>query len=111
MAILETIGKYLKAADLDTEADTVLTIAGIRRETIEGKDGKEDEVKWVARFEGLSQGLVLNATNIAAFKAVLNVEDTNDMVGKEITLYVKDDVQFGSKTMAGIRVRIPKAKK
>lgn len=111
MAILETIGKYLKAADLPNDTDTVVTIESISREVIKGKDGKEDETKWVAHFVGMDQGLVLNATNINAIKAVLNVEDTDDMEGQQISLYIKDDVQFGSKTMAGIRVRVKKAVK
>lgn len=102
MAILETIGKYLKAADINGEV--VVTIDSIDREVIKGRDGKEDETKWVAHFVGMDQGLILNATNINAIKAVLNVEDTDDMEGKQITLIVKD-VPFGGKEVPAIRVQ------
>jgi hypothetical protein len=106
MAILNPITEHLQASDLDPKQDTVVTIQVIERKTIKGKDGKPDEVKWVAKFKGMDQDLILNATNIASIKAVLNVEDTDDMKGKQISLYVKPDVQFGSKTMPGIRVRV-----
>lgn len=71
--------EYLKAADL-TKA-TVFTIASVTIETL-GEDKKP-----VLHFKGTDKALALNKTNAAIICEVLGTEETEDWVGKRISIY------------------------
>ena len=89
-------GNFLKAGDLAGES-RVITITGITHEEV------GDDKKYVVRFEGSDQGLVLNQTNNNALMAILGT-DSKGWVGKRVELY-STKVQFGSKQVDAIRVR------
>jgi hypothetical protein len=108
VAKLATVGKYLKHTDLPDSEDTLLTIKHAALETFD-KDGKTDK-KWCLYFEEIEQGLALNKTNTNAVLKATGVDDTDDLPGKRIALYVKDDVEFAGEIVSAIRVR-PKAVK
>jgi hypothetical protein len=94
-------GKYLKHQELDGK-DWVFTITSFKHENL-GKD-EEKEMKWVLYFEEMEKGFALNKTNGVVI-CELYGEEMNDWVGKKITLYEKDDVEFAGKLVSAIRVR------
>ena len=99
-------GRYLKHQDLQGQ-DMVLTIDRVTREGIKEKDGSEKK-KFILYFKEVEKGLVLNATNMNTLYAVLKSDESDDWIGKRITLYEKEDVEFGGKLVSAIRIR-PKA--
>ena len=98
--------RYLKHQDLNG-ADMVLTIARVTREEIQDKDGTSKK-KFILYFKELEKGLVLNTTNMNTLYAVLKTDESDEWIGKRITLYEKDDIEMGGEIKSGIRVR-PKA--
>lgn len=98
--------RYLKHQDLNG-ADMVLTIARVTREEIKEKDGTSKK-KFILYFKELEKGLVLNTTNMNTLYAVLKTDESDEWIGKRITLYEKDDIEMGGEIKSGIRVR-PKA--
>ena len=98
---LDTIfpSKYVKASDLKGKQPTV-AIAEAKIEAV-GQDSK----KLVLYFQGTEKGLVCNRTNADRI-AHLYGNDTDDWVGKEITLY-SEMVNFQGKVVDAIRVKAP----
>ena len=89
-----------KATDLGKE-DRVMTITSAEMEEI-GR-GKDMETKIVLEFKGQKKKLALNKTNAKSI-AKLHGDDTDDWVGKKITLYATE-TEFNGDTVACIRVR------
>lgn len=100
-------GKFLNAKDLDDE-DMIVTIKRIVEEEVGQGDQKED--KWIVYFKGMEKGLVLNKTNANTLASLLG-DETDDWIGKQVTLCVMD-VEFKGKMMPGLRFksRLPKPK-
>jgi len=107
---------YLSAADLK-ERDVDLTIADLQVEEMKVKDG-DDERKPILYFvETRAKGkgkkekrLVLNKTN-AMIIAKIHGFETNEWIGKRITLYPTEVFAFGeTKTCIRIRPKAPKEK-
>jgi hypothetical protein len=92
--------RYLKAGDFE-DGDATLTIADIRQERI--GQGRDADDKWIVYFEEEEKGLVLNKTNSNSI-AKLHGDDTDDWIGKEITLFATE-VQFQSEMVEAIRIR------
>ena len=93
--------KYLKAHDLLNDGDLIVTISDFVIEVV-GNDQLTS--KPVLYFRELPmKGLILNKTNANTI-ADLYGEDTEDWIGKKITLY-SCEVTFDDKTSLGIRVR------
>ncbi len=90
--------KWMSAKDLDGQ-DKVVTIRRIEEETIAQED------KWVLYFDlrQSTKGLVLNQTNAKAI-AKLHGEDSDEWIGKSITLF-PTEVQFKQEMVEAIRVR------
>ncbi len=91
---------YLKAAEL--EGDTVYTIKSVEIETL-GKD-ENAEQKPVVYFQEVELGLALNKTNANTISGLYGPE-TNDWIGKQITLF-STEVDFQGKQTLAIRVRM-----
>ena len=102
MPKFSTEGKYLKHAELDGQ-DWVLTIDRVKQEVV-GKD-EDATKKWVVYFKETEKGFVLNATNGKTICKILGTEEMDEWLGRKITLYVKDDVEFGGEMVSAIRVR------
>lgn len=94
-------GNWLSAADLGEE-DHVCIIQDVRSEMI--GQGERARLKLVVKFREFEKPLVCNLTNAKTI-AALHGDETNDWVGKRITLWVNPDVQFGSEIVSAIRVR------
>jgi len=88
--------KYLKAADLQGR-DVQVVMANVRIEDIGDGD------KPVLYFQGKEKGLVLNKTN-ANNIAILYGSETNNWIGKPVTLY-SAWVDFQGRSVEAIRVR------
>lgn len=102
MAKFSTDSKYLKHQELDGQ-DWVVTIDRVTQEMME--KGEKKEKKWVLYFKEMDKGMALNATNGKTLIKILGTDEMNDWIGKRITLYVKDDIEFNGELVSGIRVR------
>lgn len=94
--------KFLRAADL--ESDATFTIKKVDIETV-GQGNDADE-KPVVYFKETDKGLALNKTNANTI-ANLYGGETNEWVGKQVTLF-PTEVDFGGKQTLAIRVRSKK---
>ena len=93
-------GEYISAADLKPTGPLKISIAGF-----EIKNFGEDGDKPVISFVGTDKKLVLNKTNGSVI-ADIHGSETNNWVGKQITLYpTKTD--FGGKLVDCIRIQHP----
>lgn len=90
--------KWLAAADLD-DADFTVTIRGCTPEEV-----TPNERKWVLWFEETDKGMVLNKTNSKMISQLLLSDDTDDWVGRRITLF-PTQVDFQGDQVDAIRVR------
>lgn len=92
--------KYLTAADLDGQ-DLLFTITKATLETL--GQGADAEDKLVLSLKGEAKGFVCNKTNATAIAKHLGSDDTDDWIGKNITLGPRE-VQFGKDMVWSIRV-------
>ena len=93
----------LKSQDiLDAGGEMTLTISKIEMKTFD-RDAGDTDTKPIVYFEEGKQ-LVLNVTNKNAIAEMHGQEDTDQWIGKQVTLTVKD-VEFQGKTVLGIRVK------
>jgi hypothetical protein len=94
-------GQYLKASDIDGEV--VYQIESIGAAMLKNNTGQEEE-KPLLHFRGTDTGLVLNVTNANAIVKALGSDETDDWLGRKITLYTTD-VEFRGDWVAAIRVK------
>jgi hypothetical protein len=97
------ISVYLKADSVKKAGEQVVTITSIEAETL-GR-GDEAQNKLVAYFEELDQGLVLNKSNLSTLEEIFKSDETDDYIGKKITLWFDPSVRFSGKRVGGIRVK------
>ena len=95
---LDYIGNYLKQEDI--QHPQVVTVIDVFEDELPG----EARSKLVARFNEFSKPMVLNTTNIKRFMKIFGTGDTGQWRG-EVTLYVDHDIEFGGKTVGGLRVK------
>ena len=93
--------RYLKKEDIDDEG-VVATIAKIERENV-APDEQPAEYKGVCYFAELPKGLVLNSTNLEVLKTFGRT--ANDVIGKQVEVYVDPNVMFSGRRTGGIRLR------
>jgi len=104
-------GGYLKASDIDEMM--VVTIESVEAVSLKDSTGSE-VIKPLLHLAGMESGLVLNKTNANLVCKALGSDDTDDWVGRKITLYVAE-VEFRGDIVPAIRVKSkapsgPKAK-
>ena len=95
--------KYLSGEDLVKSGEVFLTIKAVERDALPDKAG-DKVVKGVVRFEEEKRGLVLNRTNANRI-AKMHSTETDNWVGKKITLYPESVEAFG-KIVDAVRVRL-----
>lgn len=93
------LGSYLKQDDFDEP--TVATISGAK--SVEFED--EDKDKLALYFEELDKGMILNATNINLLTALFGSDETDEWMGKQVTIYTDPNIMFGGKKVGGLRVK------
>ena len=92
----------LKSQDLlDAGGEMTLTIEKIEMKTFDRDDGNKDTKPIIYFAEG--KQMVCNKTN-AGVIADMHGDDTDDWIGKSVTLTVRD-VEFQGKTVMGIRIK------
>ena len=93
--------KYLKKEDCTPPM--TLTISGLSKENL-ARDGEPPEMRWILQFSEAVKPCVLNMTNIRMIAHVTGSEETNDWIGKKITLWNDPTVSFNG-NVGGIRVQ------
>lgn len=97
--------KYMKKGDLDDhDGEAVVTIVGVKRANIAREDEAE-EMKWLIKFKEFDKPMVLNSTNIQLIARATGSEDTDDWKGKQVILYVDENVSFAGKLVGGLRIK------
>ena len=90
-------------ASWDIDKDTVVTIKQVVAGEVGGHQGQAMKKRPIVFFEGATKGMVCNATNGKSIASMYG-NDTDDWIGKRITLYTTDVEVAGAKVGA-IRVR------
>jgi hypothetical protein len=97
--------KYIKQSDV--EQPTLVTITKLT--TADVSQNQSGDMKWVAVFSELDKPMVLNSTNLKRI-AKAHGDDSDGWIGKQMVLYVDEDVEFGGEVVGGLRLRAPKVK-
>jgi ribosomal protein L24E len=100
--------KYVKKDDVDPAL--LVTFSRFSHENV-AQENQPEELKWVAYFEEMDKGLVLNSTNLQLAAQALGSDDTDDWIGHQVVLYNDPNVSFGGKLTGGVRIRAPKKTK
>jgi len=98
--------KYIKQTDITAPA--LVTIKSV--ELTDVSPNNSGEMKWVCEFKELAKPMVLNSTNIKRI-AKAHGDDSDMWTGKQMVIYVDEDVEFGGEIVGGLRLRAPKAAK
>lgn len=96
--------KYLKKEDV--QPPLIVTVSGLSKENL-AKDGETPEMKPILHFSEAVKPMVLNMTNAKLIAMVTGSEETDDWIGKKVTLWNDPTVSFGEKMTGGIRVQMP----
>lgn len=94
--------KYLTKDDVG-EDGMILTIKGVRMETLETDDGNEDKV--VLHFAENVKPMVLNRTNAQLIAVATGAKTAGESKGKKIVVFNDPTVSFGGKITGGLRIR------
>jgi hypothetical protein len=93
--------RFLKASDLPEGRDVIVTIEKANVEDI--GQGTNKDRKIVLGFKGKDKELVCNKTNANSISKIYG-DETEDWIGKPISLFVMD-VEYQGDLMPAIRVR------
>lgn len=99
-------GKWLRKKHIDPTKDTAMTISGVVVDRFEPdeEDEAEGEECLALKFDDIRQQLGLNETNNGVMIEMLGHE-TDDWVGKRITLFVDPTVKYKGERTGGVRIR------
>jgi hypothetical protein len=92
--------RYVQASDIGDQGK-IVTIVDLKIEELKGRDGTVNQ-KGVLYFDSGIKPLPLNNTNVAKLKELFGKE-TDDWIGKDIYLVVRNVEAFG-KPALGIRI-------
>src|SRR3990167_9283820 len=96
--------KYLKQSDVDGEVEvTILKIGQINV----AREDEQPEMKWAAKLEEFKKPMVLNSTNLQLLAKACDSEESDDWIGKKVTIFADPNVYFGGKLVGGLRVKLP----
>src|SRR5262249_44486974 len=99
--------KYLKKEDVTPPVTA--TISKVSGPVNIGGEGAK-KMRYMLHFEELDKPMVLNSTNGQLIAQITGSDETDDWIGKRVTLYNDPNVSYGGKLLGGIRVRAPKPK-
>lgn len=94
--------KYLTKDDVG-EDGMILTVKGVRMETLETDEGNEDKV--VLHFIENVKPMVLNRTNAQLIAVATGAKTAGEAKGKKIVVFNDPTVSFGGKITGGLRIR------
>lgn len=96
--------KYLTAADFE-DGDVTVTIIGAEIETVgQGADASQ---KIIIKLKGFKKDFVCNKVNANTIAKVTGSDDTDDWIGKRVTIGASE-VEFKGDMVMSIRVRLKK---
>ncbi len=95
------LGQYIAAVEFGEKRPT-MTIASVKLETLPTETGGEKD-RWIVRFTEAKRGWVLNLTNAQLLAALFGSRNTDDWIGKRVTLRA-EKVRLGGQMVDGIRV-------
>jgi hypothetical protein len=95
--------KYASGEDLKGQTPT-LAIESLHREQMHPQPGSPAVEKWVIYFKGASKGIILSAPLARQIAQVLHDEETNNWIGKKVTLY-GDPMTVAGKSRVAIRAK------
>lgn len=105
-----TESKWLKHTDLEDGRDHIVTVERVSQQNL-AAPGQPEQKRWVVYFQEYDKGLGLNATNGKTLCKLFGTEEMDEWVGRQCTLYVKDDVEFQGDIVSAIRIRPTSPKK
>lgn len=88
----------------DLPEDVTVKIGKVATESLHLPGASAPETRVVLAFDGAKKKLVLNKTNAIRI-ARMHGKDTENWIGKSITLYFDPKVRFGPSVVGGVRVR------
>jgi hypothetical protein len=94
---------YLTPELLDGR-DVTVTITSVVKEDLQMPGSSRKEEKWVLYFKGKDKGMVCNSTNGHDIARVTGETNSEDWVGKEITIF-PTETKFAGQWEPCIRVR------
>lgn len=97
-----TQSKYLKQSDVPDEMTVTITKVG---QGNLAKEGDPVDMKWMVRLAEFDKPMVINATNIKRLAKACGSDDTDDWIGKKVTIYVDHDVEYAGNIVGGLRFR------
>lgn len=96
--------KYLKQSDVDGEVEvTILKVGQLNV----AREDQEPEMKWAVKFQEFKKPMVLNSTNIQLLSKACGSDESDEWIGKKVTIYADPNVSFGGKLVGGLRVKLP----
>lgn len=103
---------YLGTYALEPGKDLVVTIADVKKEEVTSPGGDKDDCT-VVYFKEDVKPLILNITNAKQIERLYQTPYIEDWPGKQIQLYIKDDIEAFGKITSGIRIRpkVPQKRK
>jgi hypothetical protein len=93
------ISKFMRKDDVEDEV--CVTVKNVQLEDMPGDDG---EKRWTLSFRELPKALPLNTTTIRVLEKAYG-PDSDDWIGKKVTLYVDPHVAFKGQIVGGLRLR------
>ena len=97
--------QFLSVDDIVPKSGKTVRIVGFEKRLIEGKNGEPDKNKVCVKFSEFDKPLIVNKTNGLTIKKVTGSDLPVDSIGREIEIYVDQNIQFGNKLVEGIRLR------
>src|SRR5262245_29619998 len=94
--------KYLAKEDVG-EDGLILTVRGVKMETIKGDEGEEEKI--VLYFLEDVKPMVLNRTNAQLLGTATGASNAGEAKGKQIVVYSDPTVAFGGKIVGGLRIK------
>lgn len=96
------LSNYLKVTDVKEPLE--VTISSVASEEF-GREDDEKEKKLVLYFKELEQGLVLGKTLLNFCITRFGTDETDEWLGKKVTLYHDPNVFFRGQRVGGIRLK------
>lgn len=97
--------KYLKKEDFPQPK--LVTIKTVTKENVSLPDQPRKD-RGILYFNEYAKGMVLNKTNLMRVSKVCGSTETDDWTGKQVVIYVDEEVEFGGEQVGGLRLRAPK---
>ena len=100
---------YLGSHDLDLGVDLIATVKHVKQESLQVPGSREKNDKPVVYWQEDIKPMVLNVTNSRMLDEIAGSKYVEDWVGKQVAVYIDNNIRFGKDTVEGLRIkRAPK---